>query len=104
MGANFVVYRKGKIMDYTGRLSRIQGIILIAVIGVGLFFVGFWLARSTSASTISRDRGNQRYEFIPVGDTVAAVDIYTGEAFAIDGNSRSWTVLAPALPASKPTK
>lgn len=91
-------------MDYTNRLSRIQGIILIAVIGVGLFFIGFWLARSTSASTLSRDRDKSRYEFIPVGDTVAAVDVVTGEAYAIDGNSRSWTVLAPALPAPKITK
>ena len=38
-----------------------------------------------------------RYEFLQVGDTVAAIDIYTGEAYAIDGNTRAWTILAPAL-------
>jgi hypothetical protein len=91
-------------MNYTSRFSPIQGIVLIAIIGLVLFFVGFWLARSTTANTVSRDRAERRYEFLPVGDTVAAVDIYTGEAYAIDGNTRAWTVLAPALPAAKPAK
>ena len=37
-----------------------------------------------------------------IGDTVAAIDIYTGEAYAIDGNTRAWTLLAPPLPSREP--
>jgi hypothetical protein len=87
------------------RFSRAQGIAMIAVIGLVLFFVGFWLARSTSASAANEDRdhGRSRYEFMQIGDTVAAIDIYTGEAYAIDGNTRAWTLLAPPLP-SRETK
>lgn len=87
------------------KLSRAQGIVMLSVIGLVLFFVGFWLARSTSASSVSndKDRDRLRYEFMQIGDTVAAIDVYTGEAFAIDGNTRSWTILAPALP-SRETK
>lgn len=87
------------------RFSRTQGIAMIAAIGLVLFFVGFWLARSTAASSVSNDRDRERgrYEFMQIGDTVAAIDIHTGEAYAIDGNSRAWTLLAPALP-SKETK
>jgi hypothetical protein len=87
------------------RFSRAQGIAMVAVIGLVLFFVGFWLARSTSASSVSTDRDSVRgrYEFMQIGDTVAAIDIYTGEAYAIDGNTRAWTLLAPPLP-SRETK
>lgn len=85
------------------RFSRAQGIAMIAAIGLVLFFVGFWLARSTSASSVSGDRNRDRgrYEFMQIGDTVAAIDVYTGEAYAIDGNTRAWTILAPALPSKE---
>jgi hypothetical protein len=96
-------------MTYTERLSPAQGIIMIGVIGLVLFFVGFFVARwsadrSYAAETSTKvDRDRLRYQFMQVGDTVAAIDVYTGEAFAIDGNTRAWTILAPALP-SKDTK
>jgi len=56
------------------------------------FLIGYLLARSTAPE-------RERWEFVPVGDTVAAIDVRTGEAYAIDGNTKAWTVLAPALPA-----
>ncbi|HWQ33543.1 MAG TPA: hypothetical protein VNQ79_11870 [Blastocatellia bacterium] len=89
-------------MNLTNRLSPAQGLLMLLVAGVILFLIGFWLARATATSATTRDRG--RWEFIPVGDTVAAIDVQTGEAFAIDGNTRAWTVLAPALPARTETK
>ncbi|HMV50917.1 MAG TPA: hypothetical protein PLD20_09235 [Blastocatellia bacterium] len=90
-------------MDFS-RFSRAQGLAMSAVIGLVLFFVGFWLARSTAASSVSKDRDRvaSRYEFMQIGDTVAAIDIYTGEAYAIDGNTRAWTLLAPPLPSREP--
>ncbi len=92
-------------MNYTERFGPIQSIILIAVIGLVLFFVGFWVARSTAERSVAAESAlksdRSRYEFLQVGDTVAAIDIYTGEAYAIDGNTRAWTILAPALPSKE---
>lgn len=92
-------------MDFSG-FSRAQGLAIIAVIGLVLFFVGFWLARTTAAVTDSKDRDRQasRYEIMQIGDNVAAIDIYTGEAYAIDGNTRAWTMPVPALPARESRK
>lgn len=81
------------------RFSAPQNIILIAVIGLAIFLGGFLLARNSSASAARVDKDHARYQFLQVGDTVAAIDMNTGETYAIDGNTRSWTVLAPALPA-----
>jgi hypothetical protein len=94
-------------MNLISRFSPAQGIALIVVIAVVLFFGGFLIARSTAASMPKTERESSRYQFLQVGDTVAAIDVYTGEAYAIDGNTRAWTLLAPALPArgeNKPTK
>ena len=82
-----------------GRFSPAQGIVMIVVIGLVLFFGGFLIARSTAASLEKPKHENARYQFLQVGDTVAAIDTYTGETYAIDGNTRAWTLLAPALPA-----
>jgi hypothetical protein len=96
-------------MNYAERLSPAQGIILVGIIGLVLFFIGFWVARWSAERTLAAEtstkveRDRSRYQFLQIGDTVAAIDVYTGEAFAIDGNTRAWTMLAPALP-SKETK
>lgn len=84
--------------DYLARLRPAKGILIIAVIGLVLFLAGFWLARSTAARPSDADPERSRYEFMQIGDTVAAIDIYTGETYAIDGNTRAWMLLAPALP------
>jgi hypothetical protein len=95
-------------MSYIERLSSAQGMILAIVLGFALFLVGFWLARMTGERSLAAENsakvdGHQaRYTFLQVGDTVAAIDVTTGEAFAIDGNTRAWTILAPALPAKEP--
>jgi hypothetical protein len=93
-------------MNLTSRFSPAQAIALMIVVAVVLFFGGFLIARSTAASVQKPDREGLRYQFLQVGDTVAAIDVYTGEAYAIDGNTRAWTLLAPALPArdTKPAK
>lgn len=94
-------------MNFLGRFSPAQGIVLMGIIAVVLFFGGFMIARSTAASVSQPERETLRYQFLQVGDTVAAIDVYTGEAYAIDGNTRAWTLLAPALPArseNKPAK
>lgn len=92
-------------MTYTERLSPAQGILIVAGIGLVLFFVGFWIARITADKSVTTENSlksaRTRYEFLQVGDTVAAIDVYTGEAFAIDGNTRAWTILAPALPSKE---
>jgi hypothetical protein len=88
-------------MDYIGRLTAAKGVIIIGVIGLVLFFAGFWLARSTAASPVNAGREGSRYQFMQIGDTVAAIDIYTGETYAIDGNTRAWALLAPALPSKE---
>jgi len=85
-------------MDNVRKLGAWKGIIVVAVIAVVLFFGGFFVARSTSASSVSDGRENARYEFMQIGDTVAAIDTRTGETYAIDGTTRAWTLLAPALP------
>jgi hypothetical protein len=72
---------------------------MLLVAGLVFFSIGFFLARSTAARATQVER--TRWEFLPVGDTVAAIDVSTGEAYAIDGNTRAWTVLAPALPAKE---
>lgn len=92
-------------MDYSSKWDSVKSksIILVAVIGIALFLVGFWLARST-ATAASQDYVARHYQFLQVGDTVAAIDTNTGEAYAIDGHNRSWTLLAPPLPAAKPSK
>ncbi|MFN7949825.1 MAG: hypothetical protein U0Z53_31015 [Blastocatellia bacterium] len=83
-------------------MAPYQGLLLLILAGLIFFLIGFWLARSGTAPATAQDR--PRWEFIPVGDTVAAIDTQTGEAFAIDGNTRAWTVLAPALPARAETR
>jgi Co/Zn/Cd efflux system component len=94
-------------MSIAERLNPMQAMILVAIIGLALFFIGFWLARSTAEKSLAAERTPQtersRYQYLQVGDTIAAIDVVTGEAFAIDGNTRAWTILAPALP-SKETK
>jgi uncharacterized protein YneF (UPF0154 family) len=94
-------------MSIAERFTPIQAMILVAVIGLILFFIGFWLARTTAEKSLAAERTPQlersRYQYLQVGDTIAAIDVVTGEAFAIDGNTRAWTILAPALP-SKETK
>src|SRR5437762_13135900 len=84
------------IMNIPNRLIPAQGLITLLVAGLIFFLIGFWLARSTVARATTPDHA--RWEFVSVGDTVAAIDVQTGEAFAIDGKTRAWTVLAPALP------
>jgi Co/Zn/Cd efflux system component len=97
-------------MSIAERLNPMQAMILVAIIGLVLFFIGFWLARSTAEKSLVAERTSQiersRYQYLQVGDTIAAIDVVTGEAFAIDGNTRAWTILAPALPAkeTKPAK
>ena len=94
-------------MNYAEKLSPVQGIILIGVIGLVLFFIGFFVARwsaekSYAAATPTKNEADHlRYQFLQIGDTVAAIDVYTGEAYAIDGKTRGWTMLAPALPAKE---
>lgn len=92
-------------MNLTDRVNSPQTIIIVAVVGLVLFFVGFWLARMTAERSLAAENLSKsertRYEFLQVGDTVAAIDVLTGEAFAIDGNTRAWTILAPALPSKE---
>lgn len=94
-------------MNYTERLSPAQGMILIGIIGLVLFFIGFGVARWSANRSVAADTSAKvepdrlRYQFMQLGDTVAAIDVYTGEAFAIDGNTRAWTMLAPALPSKE---
>jgi len=83
-------------MNFLDRLGPAKGILIVLVAGLVFFLVGFMLARSTAAGAAAHERA--RWEFVPVGDTVAAIDTQTGETYAIDGNTRAWTVLAPALP------
>jgi hypothetical protein len=80
------------------RFGAPQSILIIAVISLVLFFGGFWIARTTAASAARTEPERSRYQFLQVGDTVAAIDVATGEAYAIDGNTRAWTLLAPPLP------
>jgi hypothetical protein len=84
-------------MEYARRLGPTQGLVVLLVAGLVFFLIGFFLALSTVSGSTATER--TRWEFVPVGDTVAAIDVQTGETYAIDGNSRAWTVLAPALPA-----
>jgi hypothetical protein len=90
-------------MNYISRMNPAQRLISFLALMLLIFFIGFWVARSTSASTNKEAqevaRGNSRYQFMQIGDTVTAIDIHTGETYAIDGNTRSWILLAPALPA-----
>lgn len=94
-------------MSIAERFTPIQAMIAVALIGLALFFVGFWLARTTADKSLSAEKTTlserSRYQYLQIGDTIAAIDVVTGEAFAIDGNTRAWTILAPALP-SKETK
>ncbi|HZS09552.1 MAG TPA: hypothetical protein VFD58_32285 [Blastocatellia bacterium] len=83
-------------MHIPERFGPAQGVVILLVAGLVFFLIGFWLARSTVATATTRDQ--TRWQFVSVGDTVAAIDVQTGEAYAIDGNTRAWTVLAPALP------
>ena len=84
------------------RITKPQGIIVTAVLGLVLLVGGFWLARVTAASSTKPVAEHSRYQFLQVGDTVAAIDVTTGEAYAIDGQARAWTLLAPALPSREP--
>jgi hypothetical protein len=87
------------------RFRAPQSILLIALISLALFIGGFWIARATAASSTKVDLDHSRYQFLQVGDTVAAIDVTTGEAYAIDGNTRAWTLLAPPLPSrERPSK
>lgn len=92
-------------MTVPERVGMTQSLIIVGVIGLVLFVVGFWLARATAEKAAAAENSTKversRYQFLQVGDTVAAIDVVTGEAYAIDGNTRAWTVLAPALPAKE---
>mgnify|MGYP000128441405 FL=1 len=84
-------------MIFPERFTSTRSLILIGVIGLVLFLAGFWLARSPVTQAKSESQAT-RYQFMQIGDSVAAIDVYTGESYAIDGNARAWVLLAPALP------
>ena len=87
-------------MTFPERWTSTKNLILIGVVALALFFAGFWLARSP-VSLAKTESQAVRYQFMQIGDSVAAIDIYTGESYAIDGNSRSWVLLAPPLPSKE---
>ncbi len=89
-------------MEVTNRFTPAKAILIAAVIGLVLFFVGFMLARATDSGSARAEAVEKRYQFMQIGDTVAAIDMQTGETYAIDGNTRAWTMLAPALPSKEP--
>lgn len=88
-------------MNFPERWTSAKSLILIAVVGVVLFLAGFWLARSPSVSQAKSEQETHRYQFMQIGDSVAAIDTTTGETYAIDGNARAWVLLAPALPSKE---
>ncbi|MBS1790340.1 MAG: hypothetical protein JST85_21625 [Acidobacteria bacterium] len=88
-------------MNFPERWTSAKNLILIVVVGLVLFLAGFWLARSPSVSQAKTEPQTAQYQFMQIGDSVAAINVQTGEAYAIDGNARAWVMLAPALPSKE---
>ncbi len=84
-------------MNFPEKFTSTRNLVLIGVAGLILFLAGFWLARSP-VSSAKTESPAMRYQFMQIGDSVAAIDVYTGESYAIDGNARAWVLLAPPLP------